>query len=235
MTQLSAIAKTAGAIAWVCLIGGVGCRKPPGSEQLTMAINQDVLTHLRSPERLLSSTQVTLGAVDSPENRLWSLLQQAETHYFVLIRHAFAPGTGDPANFQLNDCSTQRNLSAVGQAQARRTGAAFKQRNIAVRQVLSSQWCRCLETAELMEIGTVQPFAPLNSFFGDRRPQGPQQTAQIRAFMREQTANAGVTVMVTHAVNITALSGASVASGEMVVIQVDRQNQLEVLGQIEAL
>lgn len=165
------------------------------------------------------------------EAELWLRLQKAETHYFILMRHALAPGTGDPENFELGDCSTQRNLSEEGRAQARRTGEAFEQRNIKVNQVLSSQWCRCLDTAKLMDIGAVKPFPPLNSFFRDRSTQR-EQTSQVRQFILEQEERPGVTVMVTHFVNISALTGSGVSSGEMVVMQVDQQEQLEVIGHI---
>jgi phosphohistidine phosphatase SixA len=171
-------------------------------------------------------------AVD-PGADLWSQLQQAETHYFVLMRHALAPGTGDPANFQLNDCSTQRNLSEAGREQARRTGAEFQQRGIVVSQVLSSQWCRCLETAELLGLGPVEPFVPLNSFFRDRST-AAAQTEQVRQFMREHPQTPGVTIMVTHFVNVSALGGAGVASGEMVVMQVTGDDNVDVVGRLEA-
>ena len=77
---------------------------------------------------------------------LWSQLQQPETHYFVLMRHSIAPGSGDPENFAIGDCSTQRNLSEEGRKQAQRTGEAFKERNIEVEQVLSSQ---CMEASQI--------------------------------------------------------------------------------------
>ncbi|NER00757.1 MAG: histidine phosphatase family protein [Cyanothece sp. SIO2G6] len=150
------------------------------------------------------------------------------------MRHALAPGTGDPAIFKLDDCSTQRNLSAEGRAQAERTGNAFQQKNVAVERVLSSQWCRCLDTATLMAVGEVEPFPPLNSFFRDRSTE-PAQTAQVQQFMLEQQGNPGVTVMVTHFVNISAIAGIGPSSGEMVVMRLNDQNQLEVLGAIAAL
>jgi len=142
------------------------------------------------------------------EQDFWSRLQQAEHHYFILIRHALAPGTGDPGNFQLDNCATQRNLSAAGREQARRLGDALKQRGIAVKQVLSSQWCRCLETAELIAVGEVEPFPALNSFFRDRAPE-PAQTTQVRDFMRAQATAPGITVMVAHFMNSAALAGMS--------------------------
>lgn len=180
------------------------------------------------------SSESSQPLVEGAYSDLWSQLQQADEHYFVLIRHALAPGTGDPANFQLDDCSTQRNLSEEGRSQARRTGEAFQQRNILVRQVLSSQWCRCLETAALMDVGDVEPFPPLNSFFRDRSTE-PAQTAQVREFMLKQQDPSGVTIMVTHFVNISALSGSGVSSGEMVVMQVNDQDELEVIGELSPL
>ncbi|MGI8936025.1 MAG: histidine phosphatase family protein [Phormidesmis sp.] len=109
------------------------------------------------------------ASAKTAENMLWEKLAQAnEETYVVLLRHALAPGTGDPANFQLNDCSTQRNLSETGREQAIAIGEAFRSRNTPVIEILSSQWCRCLETAELMAVGPVEPFPALNSFFRDR-------------------------------------------------------------------
>ncbi len=139
--------------------------------------------------------------------------------YVVLLRHALAPGTGDPANFQLEDCSTQRNLSDEGRAQARQIGQAFRDRGVAVQQVLSSQWCRCLETAELMDVGTVIPYPALNSFFRDRRTAEAQTTETKQFFLTQETP--GVIVMVTHQVNITGITDIVPRSGEAVVVQVD--------------
>lgn len=190
----------------------------------------------RSPNEasLSEASEIAADPATNSEEVLWERLQQADTHYFVLMRHGLAPGTGDPSNFQLDDCSTQRNLSEEGRSQARRTGEAFKQRNIPVERVLSSQWCRCLETAKLMDIGTVEPFPPLNSFFQNRGKE-PERTAGTREFMLTQSATPGVTVMVTHFVNIFALSDVGVSSGEMVVVQVNDQDELEVLGQLNPL
>lgn len=184
------------------------------------------------PDPTVSVSAAVAGAEAGAD--LWSLLQRADAHYFVLVRHALAPGTGDPANFRLEDCSTQRNLSDEGRAQARQLGEAFKQRGIVVAQVLSSQWCRCLETAKLMDLGTVQPFPPLNSFFADRT-QESARTAQVREFARGYSNQPGVTVMVTHFVNISALSGVGVSSADMVVMRVNPQGQLELVGQLTAL
>ncbi len=172
-------------------------------------------------------------AVDTTteEEMLWQKLAQAEEEtYVVLLRHAIAPGTGDPTNFQLDDCSTQRNLSEAGRQQAKAIGEAFWSRNIPVVEVLSSQWCRCLETAELMDVGLVKPFAPLNSFFRDRST-ADAQIAQLKDYIATSQDRPGVIVMVTHQVNITALSDIFPQSGSAVVMQLN-EGQLDVLGQL---
>jgi phosphohistidine phosphatase SixA len=151
---------------------------------------------------------------------LWQQLEQPGQRYVVLLRHALAPGTGDPANFQLDDCTTQRNLSAAGRSQAMQIGQAFRDRNIVVDQVLSSQWCRCLETATLMDLGAVEPYPALNSFFRDRST-AESQTVDVKQFLLEQADTPGVTVMVTHQVNITGLTEIVPRSGAAVVIEVD--------------
>lgn len=221
-------------VAWILLFGIVGCADTDSLSNPSPPVIQESISPPTPTESSPQSTSETPASTTNAEQDLWTRLQQADTHYFVLMRHALAPGTGDPANFQLGDCSTQRNLSAEGREQARRTGEAFKRRDIPVQQVLSSQWCRCLETAELLDIGSVEPFPPLNSFFRDRAT-GPEQTARVREFMLEHQDTPGVTVMVTHFVNISALAGAGISSGEMAVMQVNDQNQLELTGQIDAL
>lgn len=166
---------------------------------------------------------VVKAAEPATEATLWEKLQQPHgTLYVVLLRHALAPGNGDPANFQLDDCTTQRNLSDEGRAQAERIGQAFRDRSVQVSQVLSSQWCRCLETAELMGLGEVVPFPPLNSFFRDRST-AEAQTEAVREHVA-QAKNPGVIIMVTHQVNITALTDYVPHSGEAVVMQVDERN-----------
>ncbi|MEM6421797.1 MAG: histidine phosphatase family protein, partial [Pseudomonadota bacterium] len=90
------------------------------------------------------------------------------------MRHALAPGTGDPAAFELRDCATQRNLDARGRAQAVATGQMIRDAGIRIDAVLSSQWCRCLDTARLLDLGPVIEEPALNSFFRDRARGRPQ-------------------------------------------------------------
>lgn len=165
---------------------------------------------------------------------VWSSLQKG-TGYVILLRHAqTVPGTGDPPGFKLNDCSTQRNLSEEGKAQAVQIGDRFRQRQIPIDRVLSSQWCRCLDTAKLMNVGKVEPFPALNSFF-DNRSTETQQTQQVRQFIVQNQDTSGAIVMVTHQVNITALSGVVPQQGEAVIMQVRDGDRLEVVAQLDPL
>jgi phosphohistidine phosphatase SixA len=166
------------------------------------------------------------------DEALWAAL--ADGGHVALMRHAYAPGTGDPEHFRLEDCSTQRNLDQTGRDQARRTGEAFRDHGVAIGRVLSSRWCRCLETAELLGLGEVVAFAPLDSFFGDRA-RGPDQTAALRALLADADAEGPSLVMVTHQVNITALTGIFPRSGEIVVLRLGGPAIFETLGAISAL
>ncbi|MBD2151232.1 histidine phosphatase family protein [Pseudanabaena sp. FACHB-1277] len=150
----------------------------------------------------------------------------------VLMRHAIAPGTGDPEQFKIDDCSTQRNLSEEGRAQARQAGAEFRKRRIPIQQVLSSQWCRCLETAKLLNLGEVKPEPALNSFFRDRSTEDAQ-TIQTRRLIVEHQQQDGVVVMVTHQVNITALTGIVPRSGAAVVVQANTAGDVTVIAELD--
>jgi phosphohistidine phosphatase SixA len=151
--------------------------------------------------------------------------------HVALLRHAIAPGTGDPQNFVVDNCQTQRNLSDVGRDQARRIGARFRDNGIDRAAVFSSQWCRCLETAALLDLGAVQPLPILNSFFRRSERREPQ-TQALRQWIAESDL-AVPTVLVTHYVNITALTGVAPASGELVVVRREDDGSLSVVGTIE--
>ena len=200
-----------GCIAGVWLLGLAGCARAPQPQASVPNTTSPPIIE-STPQSTVEPTSDSLETITPSENDIWSRLRQADTHYYVLMRHAIAPGTGDPANFQLRDCSTQRNLSDEGRAQARRTGEAFRDNNVTVQQVLSSEWCRCLDTAELMDLGPVERFPALNSFFQDRS-KGPERTEQLWEFMVNHRDHQGVTVMVTHFVNISAIAGSGVSSG----------------------
>jgi phosphohistidine phosphatase SixA len=159
---------------------------------------------------------------------MWTALRSKKA--IALLRHAEAPGIGDPPGFTLGDCSTQRNLSAEGRAQAVATGERFRANGIAAAAVYSSQWCRCLHTARLLDLGNVVPLELLNSFFGERSA-AAERTAALLAWLRRQRFSRPA-VLVTHQVNITGLTGESVASGEMIVVQIQSARPTEVLGHI---
>jgi len=164
----------------------------------------------------------------SAESDVWATLRRAGS--LALIRHATAPGTNDPAGFLLDDCATQRNLSAEGRAQSARIGDLFRANGITAAEVYSSQWCRCLDTAHLMKLGEVRPQPLLNSFFQDRS----REAGQIEALRRwiGQVDLAKPTVFVTHQVVVTALSQVFPGSGEIVAVQRGADGRLSVQGRL---
>lgn len=169
-----------------------------------------------------------LPAGAAANEALWALLKGGGQ--IVVMRHALTdPGVGDPPGYRLGDCATQRNLSSKGREDARRIGAAFRARGIPVERVLSSQWCRCLETARLA-FGAADPWPPLNSFFDDRSRE-PEQTRAVRALAGERPGTGNV-VLVTHQVNVSALSGVFPAPGEIVVLTPQGSGRFRVAGRL---
>lgn len=161
---------------------------------------------------------IAAACAETDEAALWAALR--EGGHVALMRHAIAPGVGDPAGFRLDDCTTQRKLSAQGRAQARAIGERFRANGIATAAVFSSQWCRCLDTARELALGEAVAFPGLNSFFADRGEEA-RHTAAVRALIGERARSPLPLVLVTHQVNITALTGVFPASGEIIVLRVD--------------
>ncbi|WEZ83964.1 histidine phosphatase family protein [Rhizobium sp. 32-5/1] len=160
----------------------------------------------------------------------WLALRAPGTH--ALMRHAQAPGTGDPDDFRLGDCTTQRNLDEIGRTQARAAGATIRANNVHLTLVLASQWCRAMETARLLGFGPVEEAPQLNSFFADRSTRASQTEAIVA---RLQSAPPTEKLMlVTHQVNITALTGIVPRSGEITVISVSAEGIVTVEGRIAA-
>lgn len=134
--------------------------------------------------------------------------------WVMMMRHAATEaGVGDPPNFRIGDCGTQRNLSEAGRDQARRAGVAMRAAGIRIDEIRTSQWCRCRETAELA-FGAARDWPALNSFFADRSS-GAGQTAEVLAYASSLGADRNL-MLVTHQVNITALVGGFVVPGEVV-------------------
>ena len=180
---------------------------------------------------LLSSLGLFLWAATAGANedaRLLGLLRDGG--HVAVMRHALAPGTGDPANFRVDDCATQRNLSEVGRRQAEAIGARFRAAGIASARVFSSQWCRCLETARLLGLGPVTELPPLNSFFRDYQRRD-EAVRGISAFLAGESFDRPM-VLVTHQVNITALTGVYPTSGEIVLVRPRPDGSVETVGRI---
>ena len=138
------------------------------------------------------------------------------------MRHASTePGVGDPRSFRIDDCATQRNLSDAGRAEARLVGERFRAERVRVARVYTSPWCRCRETA-MLAFGRAEDWEPLSSIF-DFPHNEPDYSERVRkrigGYGRRDPG--GNVVMVTHNVNIAALSRQSVAQGEMVLMRPD--------------
>ena len=145
----------------------------------------------------------------------------------LLIRHALAPGFGDPQNFDLNDCSTQRNLDGEGREQAFRIGEKIKAARIKFSKIYSSQWCRCLETAKNMNLGEITVEPGLNSFFQGIVPK--EKTLSIlRKRLESVEEKQDLVLMVTHQVTITAVTGITVSSGGAVAFNTKSGESREV-------
>lgn len=158
----------------------------------------------------------------------WDALRQGQA--ILMLRHALAPGTGDPANFDINDCSTQRNLNDTGRGQARAWKPFLADHGIAEARVFSSQWCRCMDTARGMNMGEVTEWPSLNSFFGNRGD-GPAQTRKTIALVNQLEAGAPV-ILVSHQVNTTALTGVFPSSNEGVIVALPLSDDPRVLARV---
>lgn len=177
---------------------------------------------------LFGTCAAVADASATSKQALWQEFRDGTA--FAVMRHAIAPGTGDPGNFKINDCSTQRNLSVQGRAQARRAGELFRLNGLNKVLIYSSQWCRCRETAKLLAIGPVRDLARLNSFFeADRRRK--EQTHQLKSWLQARITRAPL-LLVTHQVNISALIGRGTRSGKIVFVKQMLNGPYHVLGSI---
>ncbi|NDV86201.1 histidine phosphatase family protein [Aurantimonas aggregata] len=179
--------------------------------------------------RLVLLASMLFAALPALAQDAWEQARAPGTH--LLMRHALAPGTGDPANFVLGDCATQRILSETGRQQARRIGERLRANNVAVDTVLTSRWCRSVETADLLSVGPVTPEPALDSFFQNRQT-AADQTAALTARLAALDSAGQKAVLVTHQVNITALTDIFPASGEIVLIRLGPDGQVRVAGRI---
>ena len=157
----------------------------------------------------------------------WKIAQEGDK--IILIRHSLAPGGGDPAGFKVDDCKTQRNLNRTGINQSKKIGKLFKKNKVPVDQVLSSQWCRCKDTAKYA-FGNFKEFTALNSTFQSPYDQNEaKQLKDLYAFVKDWNSNGKNLVLVTHYSIITAVTNAVPSSGELVITD----KNFEVLGTIK--
>jgi phosphohistidine phosphatase SixA len=166
-------------------------------------------------------------AADLPADELWSRL--AGGGLVILLRHAAAPGTYDPPGFRIDDCATQRNLSAAGREQARRVGEAVRARGVRIERVRSSRWCRARDTAALA-FGSYEPWPELDSTRGADPGDLAERAARVRASIATW-AGPGTLVLVTHQFVISEVVGRGARDGEMIVVA-PRPGGLAVLGSL---
>jgi broad specificity phosphatase PhoE len=163
-------------------------------------------------------------ATAASADELWALLRGGGQ--VVLLRHGTTtPGVGDPPGFRLDDCATQRNLTDAGRDESRRVGAAFRAQRVAVGRVLSSPWCRCLETARLA-FGRAEPWPALANLFGRQ-----DRADALRAALGEPPSD-GILVLVSHGSTISSATGVMPAMGEFVVVTPEGGGRFTVAGRI---
>lgn len=158
---------------------------------------------------------LSLSPVASADEALWTLLRGGGQVLF--IRHASTvPGVGDPEGFRLEDCATQRNLSGEGRAEARSLGELMRRHKVPVERVVSSPWCRCVETAELAFGRVDEKWTALSNLFG-RSPNAEAQVKAMRPRIAAHRGN-GNLVLVSHGSTALALTGVSPQQGEAIVL-----------------
>ena len=187
----------------------------------------------RLPLSVIFGLLITLLTQSSYANELliWDKLQgSAPKGYVLLLRHTLAPGVGDPENFKLTDCATQRNLSEVGRQDAKEVGEWLKRRELKIFRVESSRWCRAKETAQLLNLGKVKLNKNLDSLFEESDIANHPATKQVRKQILNHRNKVGLLILVGHYVNIGAVTGVGVDSGEGVLVKADRKGVLKVVG-----
>ena len=146
----------------------------------------------------------------------------------IFIRHALAPGNGDPDNFNINDCSTQRNLNQEGKAQSEKIGNFFKINKIKIDKVLSSEWCRCKDTAKIA-FGDFETFNALNSFYEERFADNKtRQMKELINFISDWKNDSNL-IIITHYVVILEILNRGTISGEMII----SDKKLNILGSFQ--
>ena len=179
---------------------------------------------------LLCMSLLTVLPAQAADDPLWERLRKGGL--VILMRNsAVDEGLGDPKGYKVADCATQLNLTDKGRAEAKKIGQAFKQQKVAVKQVLTSQFCRAKETAELA-FGKVDSWEPLNSFY-DKPERKSEQTRLLHQRLSSPPAD-GVLVLVTHGYNIVSATGLNPDPGDMLVIEPAQKVGYKVVGELSA-
>ncbi len=152
----------------------------------------------------------------------------------VLMRHALAPGGGDPPGFRLDDCRTQRNLSRAGRDQARRIGQSIADSGVKVAAILTSPWCRSKDTATLLDVGPVETRGYLGSTFTAPASISDKRRSLTRRLIESHRGNDGIIIVVSHYANIMDLTGTATDSGEALAVRMDEGGEIVVLDRIPA-
>jgi phosphohistidine phosphatase SixA len=175
-------------------------------------------------------SMVTAQSARADNEGIWALLKKPG--YIVLLRHSYSPESPPDGDVKFGDCSTQRNLDDTGRAQARRLGDEFRKYGIKAASLVSSQYCRAMETAKLIKLGPVRALPALNQVFLTD-VSGMRETGEkSRQFMKTIPARP-LTVMVTHVTNIQSIAGANLSSGELAVLHLDASGSVIVDGRIK--
>ena len=165
---------------------------------------------------LLITIFLTLSIHLHAKENNWKPAQEGDK--IIMIRHALAPGRGDPKGFKIDDCTTQRNLDEVGINQSKNIGKLFKEKQIKIDQVLSSQWCRCKDTAKYA-FKNYKEFSALNSTFSAPYDKNEKkQINELKNFVKKWNGKGGNLILVTHYVVILAMTGQASSSGELIIV-----------------
>ena len=183
---------------------------------------------------LIAIIVLVVGFVASPSAQASDLFSQMrdDRGLVVLMRHAIAPGGGDPAGFTLGDCSTQRQLSGQGRSQARAIGKQFTSQEIPIAGVRSSRWCRAIDTATLLGLGKVRTASALDSVFTESEQVADRKKRQTEKIIRDHRDKSGGLILVGHQANIIDLTGIAPESGGAVVVKADASGRIRVIGQL---
>ena len=186
---------------------------------------------LRSALALILLLSLSIQPSYASELLIWDKLSASSAKgYVLLLRHSLAPGVGDPENFKLGDCSTQRNLSQEGRDDAAEIGAWIKRQKVKIYRVESSRWCRARQSAELLDIGKVKLNKNLDSLFRESNLESHPKTLKTKEQILNHRNKSGLLVLVGHYVNIAALVGVGVDSGEGLIVKANKNSVIKVLG-----